>query len=71
MPDEKQLRLIIREELAATNARWLNTKVAEKYVGGTRTLQHMREDGLHSVRVGGMLKFDKMEIDERMESLKR
>lgn len=66
-----QMRELLHDELLKTSARWLDTKTAIAYVNGPRTLQHLRDKGLRHSRVSGKLLFDRQEIDQLLESLKK
>jgi hypothetical protein len=64
---------VVHDELAKDQSkakRWMTTKEAEKYVNGTRSLENLRDAGLHRIRNVGQCFYDRIEIDELLESMK-
>lgn len=70
---EPLIRHVVHDELAKDQSkakRWMTTKEAEKYVNGTRSLENLRDAGLHRIRNVGQCFYDRIEIDELLESMK-
>lgn len=64
---------VVHDEMAKDQTkakRWMTTKEAEKYVNGTRSLENLRDAGLHRIRNVGQCFYDRIEIDELLESMK-
>ncbi|MGL4695230.1 hypothetical protein [Enterococcus larvae] len=69
---------IIKDAVAAlvksqgAETRYLQKKAAKKYVGGVndKGFERLVDNGLPEIRIDGMLRYDKQDIDEFMEKYK-
>lgn len=55
-----------------SETRYLQKKEAKKYVGGVNDegFKRLVDNGLPEIRIDGMLRYDKQDIDELMEKFK-
>lgn len=74
---EPLIRRVVHDELAkeqSTAKRWMTTKEAARYVSdsanSTRSLDNLRTVGLHRIRNVGLCLYDRIEIDNLLESMK-
>lgn len=70
---EPLVQHVVHDEMAKDHTkakRWMTTKEAAKYVNGQRSLDNLRDAGLHRIRNVGQCFYDRIEIDNMLESMK-
>lgn len=74
---EPLIRHVVHDELAKDQSkakRWMTTKEAARYVSdsanSTRSLDNLCKAGLHRIRNVGLCLYDRIEIDNLLESMK-